>query len=108
MFGFLTQSQVQNICLRCKGDELHLLRCPHTALPTCGIAEVAGVTCIQNEGDKLVNWSLVKPINQQYFQVIYRLYLNCRFFNNYKNNKIHNSNNIVNYNHNHPHLSYYK
>ena len=38
---------------RCKGDELHLLHCPHTALRSCGIAEVAGVTCIQNEGDKL-------------------------------------------------------
>jgi len=35
--------------LRCKGDELHLLHCPHTALRSCGIAEVAGVTCIQNE-----------------------------------------------------------
>jgi len=35
--------------LRCKGDELHLLHCPHTALRPCGIAEVAGVTCIQNE-----------------------------------------------------------
>ena len=36
---------------RCKGDEEHLLHCPHTALRSCGIAEVAGVTCIQNEGD---------------------------------------------------------
>jgi len=35
--------------LRCKGDESHLLHCPHTALRSCGIAEVAGVTCIKNE-----------------------------------------------------------
>jgi len=37
--------------LRCKGDESHLLHCPHTALRSCGIAEVAGVTCILNESD---------------------------------------------------------
>ena len=41
---------------RCKGDESHLLHCPHTALRSCGIAEVAGVTCIKNEGDAAA-WS---------------------------------------------------
>ena len=29
---------------------MQLLHCPHTALRSCGIAEVAGVTCVQNEG----------------------------------------------------------
>ena len=49
---FLQQKKDQTLgFLRCKGDESHLLHCPHTALRFCGIAEVAGVTCIQNEGD---------------------------------------------------------
>ena len=34
---------------RCKGDESHLDHCLHTTR-SCGIAEVAGVTCIKNEG----------------------------------------------------------
>ena len=53
------------VCVRCKGDESHLLHCPHTALRSCGIAEVAGVTCIQNEGDRMEGFlEFVKTINQ--------------------------------------------
>ena len=36
---------------RCDGDELHLLRCPQTQLPKCGVNEVAGVTCIKTVGN---------------------------------------------------------